>query len=298
MAKAGGFLSNIKSIEFFSGLGGWRYALEEPGQVISAYDISDIANRAYLHNFGVEPHALELASVPASVIEKSGANTWLMSPPCQPYCKMGKGLDLEDPRSAAFRHLINLIPLAGPKRIILENVEGFLVSNAFALLSERLKSTGMKWCCISLCPTQFGIPNRRPRVYVVADTDEPRLEKPPFVKPCLIAEYLDATEDVSLYLSTETLARHGSGMDMVTKDSCCSACFIGGYGKRFVGSGSFLKTSKGVRRFSPKEISRLLGYPSEFSFPSGIPLNKQYKLLGNGLNLVVARWVVNQVCQT
>jgi site-specific DNA-cytosine methylase len=97
-----------------------------------------------------------------------------------------------------------------------------------------------------------------------------------------------------LYLSEVAISRHGPGLDIVAPESTRSACFIGGYGKRFVGSGSFLKTEKGLRRFSPPEISRLMGYPPSFGFPHGIPINKQYQLLGNGLNLVVAEWVLDR----
>jgi DNA (cytosine-5)-methyltransferase 1/tRNA (cytosine38-C5)-methyltransferase len=119
-------------------------------------------------------------------------------------------------------------------------------------------------------------------------------ETPPTIDPQPVGNYLDAAEDESLYLSRETIMRHGPGMDIVDAESCRSACFIGGYGKRFVGSGSFLKTEKGIRRFSPPEISRLMGYPPSFGFPPGMPTNKKYQMLGNGLNLVVAEWVLDR----
>jgi DNA (cytosine-5)-methyltransferase 1/tRNA (cytosine38-C5)-methyltransferase len=208
---------------------------------------------------------------------------------------MGKGRTLGDPRSAAFKHLMDLLTEAKPKMFVLENVEGFLESDAFALLSQRLGTIGLEWRTFNLCPTQFGIPNRRPRVFVLASSNGVRSAAPPLVEPKPIINYLDSTEDESLYLSSEIIARHRLGMDIVVPESLASACFIGGYGKRFVGSGSFLQTSKGMRRFSPREISRLLGYPPDFAFPSDLPLKNQYKLLGNGLNIVVAEWALGQI---
>jgi site-specific DNA-cytosine methylase len=279
---------DIKVVEFFSGLGGWRYALGDLGRVISAFDVSEVANRVYRHNFGEMPQTRELATISSKAINELGANTWLMSPPCQPFCRMGRGRGLEDPRSAAFVRLMDLLTEARPERFVLENVEGFLESDAFDLLARRLNSIGMKWRCLNLCPTQFGIPNRRPRVFVVACVHEIPDEPPPSTVSCEISNYLDAMEDESLYLSSEILARHAPGMDIVLPESCRSACFIGGYGKRLVDSGSFLQTPKGVRRFSPRELCRLLGYPHDFCFPPDVPLVKQYRLLGNGLNLVAA----------
>jgi len=285
----------LTAIEFFSGIGGWRYAMNGSGRVVSAYDISEIANSVYKLNFGDSPIVRELATIPVGEIRALAANTWLMSPPCQPFCRMGKWRDLEDARAAAFIHLMDLLIEIRPERLILENVEGFLESNAFTLLTRRLGDIGLKWRCFNLCPTQFGIPNRRPRVYVAASANGFEDNLLPSAEPCSIASYLDSDEDESLYLSAETVVRHGPGLDLVTPESRRSACFIGGYGKRFVGSGSFLKTQNGVRRFSPREVSRLLGYPPHFRFPAEIPLNKRYKLLGNGLNLVAAEWVLNQL---
>jgi site-specific DNA-cytosine methylase len=286
---------NFRAIEFFSGIGGWRFALEGMGQVASAFDISEIANSAYKHNFGISPQTRELATISVSEIGAITADTWLMSPPCQPFCRMGNGLDLQDSRSAAFKNLVSVLPEIAPKQFVLENVEGFLESCAFDMLAQSLDRAGLKWHVFMLCPTQFGIPNRRPRVYVVANLNGVRNSPIPSIEPKKISNYLDRVEDESLYLCEKTIERHGQGMDVVTSESCRSACFIGGYGKRLVGSGSFLKTFKGIRRFSPKEISRLLGYSPVFCFPPQISTNNQYRLLGNGLNLVVARWVINHL---
>ena len=62
-----------------------------------------------------------------------------------------------------------------------------------------------------------------------------------------------------------------------------------------MGSGSFLVTEQGVRRFSPTEVGRLLGLPPTFQFPDGLSLEKRYKLLGNGLSIPVARWVLSHL---
>jgi site-specific DNA-cytosine methylase len=267
------------------------------GGVRAAYDISEVSNAVYSHNFGDSPIVQELATVNAREIISLGANAWLMSPPCQPFCRMGGTGGLEDARSAAFLRLMDLLTEIRPEHFVLENVEGFLESDAHALLLRRLDEAGLEWRSIILCPTQFGIPNRRPRVYVVASVNGVLEGTAPSIEPIALGNYLDpgADGDESLYLTDEEATRHGPGLDMVGPESKRSACFIGGYGKRFVGSGSFLKTSKGIRRFSPMEISRLMGYPPNFSFPDGVPLVKQYKLLGNGLNIEVARWVIGQL---
>jgi len=279
-------------LEFFSGIGGWRYALGSLAQVVAAYDISPAANATYALNHGEYPLARELVSVPLEQLLSHGADTWFMSPPCQPFCRMGNKRGLEDRRSRAFLRLMDLFEVAPPTNLLLENVEGFLGSDAHSLLYERFRQQGFHTQEYRLCPTQFGIPNQRPRVFILGSQCPFQARVPPSLPPGPIAPYLDSEEDASLYLPPDELHKHWPGLDLVTPESCRTACFIGGYGQRFVGSGSFLKTPLGVRRFSTFEVSRLLGLPDSFRFPEEVPLEKRYKLLGNGLSIPVARWVL------
>jgi len=279
-------------LELFSGIGGWRFALGPLGQVVAAYDISPAANATYEHNHGERPLARELVSVPAQKLAAHGADTWLLSPPCQPFCRMGNKQGLEDRRSSAFLRLMKLFETAPPDFFVLENVEGFLDSDAHALLLERFRHHGFHRLEYRLCPTQFGIPNQRPRVFIVGSRSPLSERLPPRIPPGPVAPFLDPEEDASLYLEPGPLGKHWAGLDLVTPESCRTACFIGGYGQRFVGSGSFLKTPQGVRRFSTTEVARLLGLPASFRFPEELPRDKRYKLLGNGLSIPVARWVL------
>lgn len=285
----------MRVLELFSGLGGWRYALRERGSVTAAYDVSEAANATYALNHGDVPRARELAHVPPSELAALGADTWLMSPPCQPFCRMGNHDGLEDRRSRAFLHLMELFEQAPPEHLVLENVAGFLGSDAHALLTRHIKTHGMHQLDLQACPSRFGLPNQRPRVFIVASR-KPLTELPlPDLPPRPVADFLDETEDEGLYLRTEGHRRHHQGLDLVTPGDRRSACFIGGYGRRFVGSGSFLQTGRGVRRFSPAEVARLHGLPEDFRFPEGLSLEVSYRLLGNGLSIPVAAWALDHL---
>lgn len=285
----------MRALELFSGLGGWRFALGARGQVVAAYDVSEPANATYALNHGDVPRARELATVPLAELAALGADTWFMSPPCQPFCRMGNHQGLEDRRSRAFRHLMDLFRQAPPDRLVLENVEGFLGSDGHALLTERIRAHGMHQLDLRACPSAFGLPNQRPRVFIVASRHPlkplPRPDRPS--RP--LADHLDDVEDERLYLSAETLAKHRHGLDLVERGDRRSTCFIGGYGQRYVGSGSFLKTPRGVRRFSPSEVARLLGLPESFRFPEHLSLEARYRLLGNGLSIPAAAWALDHL---
>jgi site-specific DNA-cytosine methylase len=285
----------MRALELFSGLGGWRCALGDLGKVLAAYDVSEGANATYALNHGDVPRARELAHVSPTELTAHGADTWLMSPPCQPFCRMGNHQGLADRRSRAFQHLMEIFPLAPPEHLVLENVVGFLGSDAHALLTERTRAHGMHQLDLQACPSRFGLPNQRPRVFIVASRRPLRPQLPPDLPPRPLADFLDAVPDERLYLHEEAQTRHHQGLDLVEEGDLRSACFIGGYGRRFVGSGSFLKTERGVRRFSPSEVARLLGLPEGFRFPETLSLEARYRLLGNGLSIPVAAWALDHL---
>jgi site-specific DNA-cytosine methylase len=55
----------IRVVEFFSGIGGWRCALdycEIPFTIVEAFDINPAANAVYQHNFGSSPSSVSTAS--------------------------------------------------------------------------------------------------------------------------------------------------------------------------------------------------------------------------------------------
>jgi site-specific DNA-cytosine methylase len=285
----------MRVLELFSGLGGWRCALRDRGTVTAAYDVSEAANATYVLNHGHQPTPRELASVSPQELAVQHADTWLMSPPCQPFCRMGNHQGLVDRRSRAFLHLMDLFREAPPDHLVLENVGGFLGSDAHALLSERIRAHGMHRLDLQACPSRFGLPNQRPRVFIVASRKPLEPRPLPDLPPRALAGFLDPEEDEGLYLDPCTLARHRHGMDLVEPGDQRSTCFIGGYGRRFVGSGSFLKTARGIRRFSPSETARLLGLPEGFRFPEVVSLEVRYRLLGNGLSIPVAAWALDHL---
>lgn len=60
------------------------------------------------------------------------------SPPCQPFCRVGKQMDIEDPRSLSFLHLLSLLETVAspPDHIFVENVRGFEGSRAHQILLQ------------------------------------------------------------------------------------------------------------------------------------------------------------------
>ena len=295
----------IRALELFCGIGGFAAATAGTKlRVAGAIDQSPAALEVYRLNFpGHDAWQLNLENVTAGELSVLGADFWWLSPPCQPYTVRGAGRDIEDPRALSFLRLLKAI--AGipeeklPTHLALENVEGFTRSEMRKRLVDLLSRRGFQIQECILCPTELGVPMRRPRYYLMASRG--RLSPPAVIvdmplRP--LGDYLDGG-DISdipdeLHVGGDVLAKFGKGFRIVDpKDpQAYTTCFTSGYGRSLMHAGSYLQCAGGVRRFAPEEIARLLHFPEGFRFPDRMTLRKKWHLVGNSLSVAAVRKVL------
>ncbi|XP_017888112.1 tRNA (cytosine(38)-C(5))-methyltransferase [Ceratina calcarata] len=167
----------MRVLELYSGIGGMHYALQESGikgEVVAAIDINTNANSVYKHNFpNVFLMNRNIQSLSASEINDLHIDTVLMSPPCQPYTRVGLQKDILDNRSSSLLHVLSLIPqIKALKYILLENVKGFEKSEMRNAVLKCISNCGFSYREVILSPCQFGIPNTRYRYYLLAKSKD------------------------------------------------------------------------------------------------------------------------------
>jgi site-specific DNA-cytosine methylase len=148
-----------------------------------------------------------------------------------------------------------------------------------------------------LCPTELGVPNRRPRYYLVA-AREKRMDPPPVrILTCPLSAFLDDHPSAELALEAAAAASFSRGFRKIdpADPKAYATCFTSGYGKSLMHSGSYLQWKGGLRRFSPDEILRLLGFPQRYRWPEEMPLRKRWHLAGNSLSLFAVREVLRVI---
>ncbi|KAF9176930.1 tRNA (cytosine-5-)-methyltransferase [Haplosporangium sp. Z 767] len=166
-------MSEIRALEFFSGIGGLHFgfnACGAQGSVLESFDMNQQANETYKLSFGKNPVSRGIDRLTVKDIEKYNANCWLMSPPCQPYTRGGKLLDDQDNRAKPLLHLLNQLEKmkSPPTFLFLENVKNFETSRSRERLVTLLHKMGYVFRECLLAPYNFGVPNDRLRYFIMA----------------------------------------------------------------------------------------------------------------------------------
>ena len=290
----------MKCLELFAGIGGFSAAFRNQTNV-TAVDINEQAARVYRCNFNHPYLIAEIATLSEEWFHEQSADLWWISPPCTPFTRRGKSAGLEDPRSVALRHLIEIVPQVLPSLICIENVAGFERSDAFYRICREWGKGGYHVDWTIACPTHLGWPNYRPRFYAIASLERNRTLSRTYENLAhnRLSDFLDASNDEieSLRLANRLVNQYEKAIDRVNPANADSvaACFTAAYGKSVIRSGSYLVTEKGYRRFSPREVCRLLGFGDDFVFPGELSQRQLWHLLGNSLSIPVIRAVFGGV---
>lgn len=184
-------------------------------------------------------------------ILKMNVNTILMSPPCQPFTRVGNKKDVDDARSNALVHICSILPkLTTVDFILMENVKGFETSQARDLYIEALKLSGFEYQEFLLSPTEIGVPNTRNRYYCLARRKpfsfktESILERLPnrieeFQCPNVSTILPNVDEDNNDYLlSDDLLSKRAWLLDITYSNSTNTRCFTKAYTHYAEGTGS------------------------------------------------------------
>lgn len=214
-----------------------------------------------------------IQSINAQELNKLDVDAILMSPPCQPFTRLGLKKDTLDNRACSLLHVLTLISeLKSLKYILLENVKGFEVSQMRDKLVNCLERCGYVYKELILSPCQFGIPNSRHRYYLLAkkkdlkfcfkqaslenDLSPELLRLLPKSKHSLLAEkngkknpksgricytldnILEDIEESKYLVPSKLLRKRAWVLDIRTFESNGSCCFTKGYGHYAEGTGS------------------------------------------------------------
>ncbi len=297
-------MTALTAVEFFSGIGSFADACRNSDiRVIAAFDQNPVANQVYAHNFKKAPRNVNLDSIKLEQIPE--ADIWWMSPPCTPYSVRGRKEDIKDPRAKSFLRLLESLKIKRPPLFFLENVSGFERSMGHKLLLDTLFDQHYKVVETNICATDFGTPMRRPRHFVVAYLEgalqaesaftlDPKTEPNPR-QP--LSRFLERQYDERLVMPEAEFKKYEAAINVIDADDASAncICFTKGYYRCRLASGSLLRLPDGrVRRFSSREILRLLGFSDDYEFPEALTEEKAAGLLGNAVDVRAVKYLLRK----
>ncbi len=166
--------NNFTFIDLFSGIGGFRLALNNlGGSCISFSEINKDAIDAYCTNFEEET-TYNLGDITKiKVLPKHDLMT--AGVPCQSWSIAGRNLGFDDDRGQLWNDTIYLLNQAKPKAFIFENVKGLVDprnQEALAYILERVRAAGYHANYYVLNSFDYGVPQNRVRIYIVGFLDK------------------------------------------------------------------------------------------------------------------------------
>lgn len=315
-------------IDLFSGIGGFRIALQNLGGkcVFSAeWDVS--AQKTYTANFGETPFGdITKDEVKNSIPE--GFNILCAGFPCQAFSIAGKRMGFEETRGTLFFDVAEIIRQKRPDAIFLENVKGLLSHDKGKTLKTILNTLRADLNYFVPEPQiinakNFGVPQNRERIYIIGFKNEIGIDS--FIYPkstgnkVVFANIKEkSVVPTKYYMSSQylqTLRNHkhrhkqkgnGFGYEIIPDDGIANAIVVGGMGRernlvidnRIT---DFTPTTKikgevnreGIRRMTPREWARLQGFPDEFKIV--VADASAYKQFGNSVAIPAIQATANEI---
>lgn len=303
----------LKFIDLFCGLGGFRLALEKFGaKCVFSSDIDEHIQNVYELNFGEKPCGditkIRSLDIPSHNILCAGF-------PCQPFSIAGKRLGFDDTRGTLFFEVARILKEKKPDIFILENVKGIInhdLGKTLKIILKTLDEIGYNYKYEILNAKNHGIPQNRERWYCVGvkkgtniDLNNFNFPKNEKLKLKLI-DIIDKKVTDKVYKISDTCYKnikfHIENKNIeVSKSTLAydirpSRCqFVKGEisncltAKMGTGGSNVPVIISQNRKLTERECLRLMGFPEEYLIGKGY---QSYKQIGNSVVVPVIEKIV------
>jgi DNA (cytosine-5)-methyltransferase 1 len=166
------------AIDLFSGVGGITLGFANAGiRVLACSDVSATCQATHAANLPRVPFVCaDIRDLDATHFSRmlglgpGDLDVLAGGPPCQGFSIIGKR-EAGDPRNALFLHYLRLADALRPRVIVMENVPGMATlqgGTPLRVLGSALRGIGYEPHCAELLAAQYGVPQMRWRLVVIA----------------------------------------------------------------------------------------------------------------------------------
>jgi DNA (cytosine-5)-methyltransferase 1 len=318
-------LENLKFVDLFAGIGGFRIALEKFSlKCVFSSEYNKYAQETYTANFNEIPHG-DITQINSGRIPKH--DILCAGFPCQAFSISGKRLGFNDTRGTLFFEIARIVKYHQPKVLFLENVKNLIQHDqgkTLKVIEKTLEELGYSVFHKVLNAGDFGVPTARQRVYILGFRNDLSVTDFDFPKPKLknvsLKQFLDSNEKTidyiinrtDIFFKTKELNSNMFG-DYPQRPIQIGIINKGGQGERiyhpeghaitFSANGGGVASKTGaylindkIRKLSPRECAGIMGFPKDFIIP--VSDAQAYKQFGNSVAIPVVEAIFEKVLQT
>ena len=307
----------MRVCSLFSGIGGIDLGFKQAGcDIVWANDIDHEACVTYRTNFGVNSIVEEnIQNIDVNIIPDF--DILVAGFPCQPFSIGGKQRGFEDKRGNLFFEIARIIDIKRPRIVFLENVANLIEHDngkTFLVVFNTLAQFGYDVKYKIMDSYEYGnVPQRRKRIFIVAFLDYEMCRTFEFPEPIKcdksLNDIIDRTikQDECYYYSNNSFYYDELTKIVTNKDALYKIRDDGvtNYPYKIcptltANMGTFpdrvpvLLDDFGIRKLTPIECLKLMGFPCEYAF-HGVSINNAYKQCGNSVVVPVVRRIAEQI---
>lgn len=309
--------TNLRFIDLFCGIGGFRIAFESAGcKCVWSSDWDKYSQITYESNFGERPvgdiHTIAVADIPQFDILCAGF-------PCQPFSiagvskknSLGRKHGFEDEKQGnLFFSIAEIIDYHKPAAFILENVKNLQSHDhgrTFQIIYDTLTDALGYTVFHKTIDARCVVPQHRERIYIIGFRNCQKYKFPEFPSEGPKLESIlekEVNEKYTLsdhlwkylqnYAEKHKAAGNGFGFGLFSGTKVARTLSA-----RYYKDGSEILISQGAgknpRRLTPRECAKLMGFPEDFKIP--VSDTQAYRQFGNSVVVPVisclAKSIVN-----
>jgi DNA (cytosine-5)-methyltransferase 1 len=299
----------FRFVDLFAGVGGFRLAMEaNGGECVFSSEWDPFAQKTYQANFGDIPHGditkVELSEIPRFDVLTAGF-------PCQPFSMIGKREGFaHKTQGTLFWDVLRIVRARRPAAVLLENVKGLVSHNGGDTMDTiigALQEADYWTFWRILDAAEFGVPQHRERVYIVA-FDKRRIRRPQFGWPRTsgtrraIGRYIEKNVDgysISRHLQRVYIHKADDGHPEIVdgKSDFAVKTLVASYHKIQRITGTFVKDGPtGLRLLTENECKAIMGFPRKFKIP--VSRTQMYRQMGNSVAVPVVKKISREIAMT
>jgi DNA (cytosine-5)-methyltransferase 1 len=271
--------------DFFAGIGGFHLAFHNLGAYcVFACELDTKARKTYEHNFfKITPNIFSSDNFPEDITKIDAAvipdfDILIAGFPCQPFSLAGLQKGFKDTRGTLFFDIVRILKEKRPCAFFLENVRQLQKHNngkTFELIKKTIEGIGYSFNYKIIKACDYGLPQYRPRIYMVGFRDKNisfKFPAPVKLKTTMSDVFgAPCSRDIGFTLR---VGGRGTGInDRRNWDA-------------------YLVNDK-VRRLTSAEGKVMMGFPANFEFP--VSETRALQQLGNSVAISAVQAVAEKI---